>query len=137
MEREDVEGAFEEWTTFVAATFRAGLGLFPLLFSLNTVFLTPARPAWLVALVTLAVAIPVGAEITFSERNVEALEQYVVGVILLWLVATGLGLLAGALGSPPGDVEAIRIFFVIEGYVLSYLMVYRGWGIRLQAALGG
>lgn len=121
---------------FLGASFRAAIGLFPILFSVNTVFLDPSRPAWQVGALALVLAASVGVEFAVSGRDVGALEQFVVGVVLLWLVAAAARAGAGWLGAPPRTVDRIGLALVAEGYLLSYLLVYRGWGRRLRESLG-
>jgi tetrahydromethanopterin S-methyltransferase subunit G len=121
---------------FLGVTFRAGVGLFPILFSLNTVLLAPSRPAAQVGALALALGIPVGVEFAVSGRDVGALEEFVVGVILLWLVAAAARIGADWLGAAPATVDRIGLVLVAEGYLLSYLLIYRGWGRRLRERLG-
>jgi hypothetical protein len=130
--------ADDQWVArrFVGVTFRVALGLFPLLFSVNTVWLDPARPAWQVAVAAAALAVPAGVEFVASDRNVGALEEFVVGVLLFWLAATAARAGAGWLGATPGTVELVGIVLLAEGYVISYLLIYAGWGRRLRESLG-
>jgi len=121
---------------FLGVSFRAAIGAFPLLFSVNTAVITPSRPAWQVAALAAVLALPVGVEFAVSGRDVGALEEFVVGVVLLWLFAAAARVGAGWLGAPAATVDRIGLALVVEGYLLSYLLVYRGWGRRLRETLG-
>jgi small-conductance mechanosensitive channel len=122
---------------FVGVTFRAGLGLFPLLVALETVVLSGATsPLWL-AVGALVFGLPVAIEFLSTDRDVEALERFVMGVLVLWLVATLAVSVAGAFGATRPAAERLGLVLVLAGYVLSYLLVYGGWAAWIRAAVGG
>ncbi|MFC7229883.1 hypothetical protein N0B31_20960 [Salinirubellus salinus] len=136
MDEETAEAYARSLQRFVGATFRAGLGLFPLLLSLETVVLSGTTPPLQVAGAALLLALPVAVEFTSTGRDVDALERFVMGVIVLWLVATLAVSVAGALGATRPTAERVGLVLVLAGYGVSYLLVYAGWGARLRALVG-
>jgi hypothetical protein len=135
MDEETAEAYARVLERFVGVTFRAGLGLFPLLLSLETVVLAGRIPPLQVAGGALLLALPVAVEFTVTDRDVDALERFVLGVLVLWLVATAAVSVAGALGATRPTAERVGFGLVLAGYVLSYLLVYAGWGVRLRERL--
>jgi hypothetical protein len=136
MDEETAEAYARVLQRFVGVTFRAGLGLFPLLLSLETVVFAGRIPPLQVAGGALLLALPVAVEFTVTDRDVDALERFVLGVLVLWLVATVAVSVAGALGATRPTAERVGLGLVLAGYAVSYLLVYAGWGERLRDRLG-
>lgn len=136
MDEETAEAYARVIQRFVGVTFRTGLGLFPLLLSLETVVFGGRFPPLQVAGGALLFALPVAVEFTVGGRDVDALERFVLGVLLLWLLATLAVSVAGALGATRPTAERVGLGLVLGGYLLSYLLVYAGWGARIRERLG-
>jgi small-conductance mechanosensitive channel len=136
MDEETAEAYARVLQRFVGVTFRAGLGLFPLVASAETVLLSGSTPIAVLAGATLALALPVAVEFTSTDRDIDALERFVMGVIVLWLVATVAVSVAGAMGATRPTAERVGLVLVLAGYGVSYLFVYAGWGARLRARVG-
>jgi small-conductance mechanosensitive channel len=136
MDEETAEAYARVLQRFVGVTFRAGLGLFPLVASAETVLLSGSTPIAVLAGATLALALPVAVEFTSTDRDVDALERFVTGVLVLWLVATLAVSVTGAFGATRPTAERLGLGLVLLGYLLSYLLVYAGWAARIRARVG-
>lgn len=136
MDEETAEAYARSIQRFVGVLFRAGLGLFPLLLSLEAVVFGGRFPAVQVAGGAVLVAVPIAVEFTVADRDVDALERFVMGVLLLWLLATVAVSVAGALGATRPTAERVGLGLVLAGYLVSYLLVYAGWGARIRERLG-
>ena len=137
MDEETAEAYARVLQRFVGVTFRAGLGIFPLVVAAETVLLLGSTSPFVLAGVTLALAVPVAVEFTSTDRDVDALERFVTGVLVLWLVATLAVSVAGAFGATRPTAERAGFGLVCLGYLLSYLLVYGGWADRIRERVGG
>ena len=120
---------------FFLALVGFGMVAFPLVATLDSAVFDGRLAGLWVPLISLFIAVLPAVEFAFSGRDPYRVGWYVgafLGVYILVIV--GQAAVYVSLGRSEPD-PAVEVAGLLLAYVVAYLLVYRGYGARLRAAL--
>lgn len=131
------EEALEPVFVFFFAWFGLTLAVFPLVATLDSAAFGGSLGSLIGLGVSVVVSIPAALEFLFSDRNPRLVGKFVaVFVGLFFLVILGQSAVYVALGIPE-TIPVVDVGVLLVTYVVTYVLVYRGWLARLRAGLSG